>query len=196
MKVIGLISGTSTDGIDTALVDITGRGLESRLILLRFTTYPYPHAVRAQLVRLTHAGRVEDLSRLNVYVGELFSKAAVRITREAGVPLNEIDLIGSHGQTICHQPVPLKMGGLNIRSTLQIGEPSVIAERTGVTTVADFRPRDMSAGGEGAPLTPYLHYILFHNPLRPRLVVNIGGISNVTYLPRNSGLVFLLPHAC
>jgi anhydro-N-acetylmuramic acid kinase len=192
MKVIGLISGTSTDGIDTALVDITGRGLESRLILLRFATYPYPHALRAQIVRLTHDGRVEDLSRLNVYVGELFAKAVVQIAREAGIPLDEIDLIGSHGQTICHQPGPLKMGGLNIRSTLQIGEPSVIAERTGVTTVADFRPRDMAAGGEGAPLTPYLHYILFHNPLRPRLVVNIGGISNVTFLPRDLGLENLL----
>ncbi len=188
MKVIGLISGTSTDGIDAALVEIMGRGLKSRLKLLRFATYAYPPALRPQLVRLTHDGRVEDLSRLNVYVGELFARAAIRIAREAGLQPSRIDLIGSHGQTICHQPVPIKLGGINIRSTLQIGEPSVIAERTGVTTVADFRPRDMAAGGEGAPLTPYLHTILFHNPNRPRLVVNIGGISNVTYLPCDAGL--------
>ncbi|HUK57495.1 MAG TPA: anhydro-N-acetylmuramic acid kinase [Nitrospiria bacterium] len=188
MKVIGLISGTSTDGIDSALVEIAGRGLESRLRLLRFATYPYPRALRARLVRLTHDGRVEDLSRLNVHVGELFAKAAIRIAREAGIPLNEIDLIGSHGQTICHQPVPFKVSGAKIRSTLQIGEPSIIAERTGVTTVADFRHRDMAAGGEGAPLTPYLHYILFHHAQRPRLVVNIGGISNLTYLPSQGGL--------
>ncbi len=192
MKVIGLISGTSTDGVDAALVEITGRGLDSRLRLLRFATYPYPRELRAQLVRLTHDGRVEDLSRLNVYVGELFARAAIRIAKEAGLPLSQIDLIGSHGQTICHQPVPFKMGGLKIRSTLQIGEPSIIAERTGITTVADFRPRDMAAGGEGAPLTPYLHYILFHNPNRPRLVVNIGGISNVTYLPCDAGLENIL----
>ncbi|HTN43160.1 MAG TPA: anhydro-N-acetylmuramic acid kinase [Nitrospiria bacterium] len=188
MKVIGLISGTSTDGVDSALVDISGRGLESRLQLLRFATFPYPLALRSRLVHLTHDGRVEELSRLNVYVGELFAGAAVRIAREAGIPLDEIDLIGSHGQTICHQPVPMKIGGMKIRSTLQIGEPSVIAERTGVTTVSDFRHRDMAAGGEGAPLTPYLHYILFYHPQRPRLVVNIGGISNLTYLPSGTGL--------
>lgn len=192
MKVIGLISGTSTDGVDAALVEIAGRGLDSRLRLLRFATYPYPRELRAQLVRLTHDGRVEDLSRLNAYVGELFARAAIRIAKEAGLPLSQIDLIGSHGQTICHQPVPFKMGGMKIRSTLQIGEPSIIAERTGITTVADFRPRDMAAGGEGAPLTPYLHYILFHNPNRPRLVVNIGGISNVTYLPCDAGLENIL----
>lgn len=192
MKLIGLISGTSTDGVDAALVKITGRGLHSRLRLVRFATYPYPRELQAQLVRLTHDGRVEDLSRLNVYVGELFARAAIRIAKEAALPLNRIDLIGSHGQTICHQPEPRKMGGMKIRSTLQIGEPSVIAERTGITTVADFRPRDMAAGGEGAPLTPYLHYILFHHLRRPRLIVNIGGISNVTYLPSVKGLSSLL----
>jgi anhydro-N-acetylmuramic acid kinase len=173
-------------------VEIAGRGLKSRVRLIRFATYPYPPALRARLVRLTHNGRVEDLSRLNVYVGELFARAAIRIAKDAGLPLSRIALIGSHGQTICHQPVPIKLGGFKIRSTLQIGEPSVIAERTGITTVADFRPRDMAAGGEGAPLTPYLHTILFHNPNRPRLVVNIGGISNVTYLPCDAGLENIL----
>ncbi|MBI3610466.1 MAG: anhydro-N-acetylmuramic acid kinase [Nitrospirae bacterium] len=192
MKVIGLISGTSTDGIDAALVEISGRGLQSWLKLIAFTTYPYPRELRGQLFRLTHDGRVEDLSRLNVYVGELFALAAVRIARKAAVPLNEIDLIGSHGQTICHQPDPRKIGGFKIRSTLQIGEPSIIAERTGITTIADFRHRDMAAGGEGAPLTPYLHYILFHDPRRSRLVVNIGGISNVTFLPSDAGLANVL----
>lgn len=192
MKAIGLISGTSTDGIDAALVEITGRGLESRLRLLRFSTYPYPRELRPRLVRLTHEGRVGELSRLNVYVGELFARAAIRIAKEARLPLNEIHLIGSHGQTICHQPEPWRVGGIQIRSTLQIGEPAVIAERTGITTVADFRPSDMAAGGEGAPLTPYLHYILFHDPNRPRLIVNIGGISNVTHLPSATGLASLL----
>jgi len=192
MKVIGLISGTSTDGIDAALVEITGRGLQSRLHLIRFATYPYPRWLRPRLVRLTHAGRVEDLSRLNFYVGELFARAATRTAKAAGVPLNDVGLIGSHGQTICHHPVPVRMGGIPIRSTLQIGEPAVIAERTGITTVADFRPRDMAAGGEGAPLTPYLHHILFHKPNHPRLVVNIGGISNITCLPSQTGTGRLL----
>ena len=188
MRVIGLISGTSTDGIDAVLVDISGKGLASRLRLIRFATYPYPRGLQTRLFRLTHGGRVEDLSRLNVYLGELFAEAAVRIARRASVPLSQIDLIGSHGQTICHLPDPVRIGRYPIRATLQIGEPCVIAERTGITTVADFRPRDMAAGGEGAPLTPYLHHILFHRTNRPRLVVNIGGISNVTYLPSKAGL--------
>ncbi len=192
MRVIGLISGTSTDGVDAALVEITGRGLSSRLALIRFATYPYPHSLRTRLFRLAHGGRVEDLCRLNSLVGELFARAALRIAKKASVPINDIDLIGSHGQTICHLPVARMMGGFRITSTLQIGEPSIIAERTGITTVADFRQRDMAAGGEGAPLTPYLHYLLFHHPGRARLVVNIGGISNVTYLPPTAGLEKIL----
>ena len=135
---------------------------------------------------------MEDLCRLNIVIGELFARAAVKIVRSAAIPLNKINLIGSHGQTICHLPDPYRIAGMKIRSTLQIGEPSVIAERTGITTVADFRQSDMAAGGEGAPLTPYLHYILFHNSKSPRLVVNIGGISNVTYLPVRGGLKRIL----
>ncbi|HEY4484953.1 MAG TPA: anhydro-N-acetylmuramic acid kinase [Nitrospiria bacterium] len=192
MKVIGLISGTSTDGVDAALVEITGRGISSRLKLLGFATYPYPKGLRPKLVRLTEAGTTEELCRLNVYVGEIFAQAAVRISGQCGIPMAQIALIGSHGQTICHQPNPRRIGRYSVRATLQIGEPSVIAERTGIMTVADFRPRDMAAGGEGAPLTPYLHYILFHNPERPRLVVNIGGINNITHLPAQGGLERIL----
>ncbi|HSG05224.1 MAG TPA: anhydro-N-acetylmuramic acid kinase, partial [Nitrospiria bacterium] len=188
MRVIGLLSGTSTDGMDAALVDITGRGLRTRIRLRAFRTYPYPPGLREKLIALTHDGRVEELSTLNVYLGELFAKAAGNIARRARVPLNTVKLIGSHGQTICHLPEPRRIRGVPVRSTLQIGEPSVIAERTGVTTVAEFRYRDMAAGGEGAPLTPYLHYILFHSPKKARLIVNIGGINNVTHLPRRTGL--------
>ena len=192
MRIIGLLSGTSTDGIDAALVRITGHGLKVRLKLLRFATYPYPQELRRRLIHLTHGGRVEDLCRLNIGVGELLARAAARIARRAALPLNKIDLIGSHGQTICHYPEPYRMAGMRIRSTLQIGEPSIIAERTGITTVADFRQSDIAAGGGGAPLTPYLHHILFHNLKRSRLVVNIGGISNVTYLPAHGGLKNIL----
>jgi anhydro-N-acetylmuramic acid kinase len=183
MKVIGLISGTSTDGIDAALVQISGLGLEAKLRLIEYESYPYPPQLRKRLLEVARNGRVDEICHLNFYLGELFARAAIKVAAKAGVPKTEIDLIGSHGQTIHHLPDGKREKNLRIRSTLQIAEPSVIAERTGITTVADFRPRDIAAGGHGAPLTPYLHWILFHHPERPRLVVNIGGISNVTYLP-------------
>lgn len=121
---------------------------------------------------------------MNAYLGELFARAALRVIRNAKCRPADIDLIGSHGQTIHHLPKGIREPGVGVvRSTLQIGEPAVIAERTGITTVANFRPRDMAAGGEGAPLVPYAHAIAFRHPRRSRVVVNIGGISNVTYLP-------------
>lgn len=182
MRVIGLISGTSTDGIDAALVELSGAGAE--LKLLRFEVYPYPRGLRRRLLSLAADGRLQEACHLNFYLGELFAAAAARVARAAGFELSEIDLIGSHGQTLCHLPTPRREGRFRLRSTLQLAEPSVIAERTGVTTVADFRPRDIAAGGEGAPLTPYFHRLLFAHPQRSRLVINIGGISNMTYLPR------------
>ncbi len=182
MKVIGLISGTSSDGIDAALVQIRGRG--QRIQLIDFSVYPYPKNLQRELIDLA-SGRLQSVSEvchLNFYLGERFAEAAIQIAQKANVPLSEIKLIGSHGQTVHHLPTPIKAGKWSIRSTLQIGEPSVIAERTGITTVADFRPRDMAAGGEGAPLTPFLHYHLFGHNRKSRAIVNIGGISNVTYL--------------
>jgi anhydro-N-acetylmuramic acid kinase len=125
---------------------------------------------------------------VNVLLGELFAKAAISIARRAGVSLRDVSLIGSHGQTIAHLPGPKAEHGVLTRSTLQIGEPSVIAERTGITTVADFRPRDLAAGGEGAPLTPYLHALLFRHPHRSRIVLNLGGIANLTFLPKGRDL--------
>jgi anhydro-N-acetylmuramic acid kinase len=128
-------------------------------------------------------GSTAEVCHLNAHLGELFAAAAAHIAHEAGVPLADVDLIGSHGQTVHHLPDPRLEGTYRVRSTLQIGEPAVIAERTGVTTIADFRPRDMAAGGEGAPLTPIFHHALFAHPERGRAVLNIGGIANVTILP-------------
>lgn len=190
MKVIGLISGTSSDGVDAALVDIRTHRGRVQLELIAFEVYPYPKSLSRQLVDLASGlpHSVANLCHLNFYIGELFAEAARRIARKGRIALTEIDLIGSHGQTVHHLPIPKREGRRAIRSTLQIGEPSVIAERTGITTVADFRPRDMAAGGEGAPLTPYLHFLLFSDPRRSRAVVNIGGISNVTYLKAGAAL--------
>lgn len=188
MLVIGLSSGTSVDGIDAALTDITGRGERARVRLVAYRTFPYPRGLRERLLAVQTGGRVDEISHLNAYLGELFADAAIAIAAEARIALRRIGLIGSHGQTIAHQPHPRREGRHLVRSTLQIGEPSVIAERTGVLTVADFRPRDLAAGGQGAPLTPLVHQRCFRHPKRHRLVVNLGGITNVTWLPAGGSL--------
>jgi len=191
-RVIGLMSGTSFDGIGAALVSVRGCGLATRAELLAFETFPYPAAVRRLIAEVSSppTGTVDLVCRANFLLGELFARAALGVARRAGVPMSRIDLIGSHGQTIHHLPTPGPLAssrypaaGRRVASTLQIGEPSVIAERTGVTTVADFRPRDVACGGQGAPLVPYVDYLLLRHRSRGRLALNIGGIANVTYLP-------------
>ena len=186
LRVAGLMSGTSCDGVDAAIVDIRGRGVE----LLAFETFSYPPKLRRAVLGLCRpeTARLDDICHLNFVLGEAFADAVIKLAGEAGVPLASIDLIGSHGQTICHLPAGRRHGRRKLRSTLQIAEPSVIAERTGITTVADFRPRDIAAGGEGAPLTPYGDYLLFGHARRCRATQNLGGIANVTYLPARGGI--------
>jgi anhydro-N-acetylmuramic acid kinase len=189
MKVIGLMSGTSADGVDAALVEIHGRGLDLTVRPLAFVALSYPSKLQRRIVSACTKGTVAEICHLNVLLGEWFAKAALQAIKTAGLTPHDIDAIGSHGQTVHHLPNPVREPGVGpIRSTLQIGEPAVIAERTGITTVADFRPRDMAAGGQGAPLAPYAHYLLLRDPDRSRLVVNLGGISNVTYVPAKGGL--------
>jgi len=147
LLVIGLSSGTSVDGIDAALTKISGRRDRTRLRLLAYRTLPYPPGLRERLIALQAGGRVEELCHLNAYLGELFAEAAIAVAAHGKAAMSRIGLIGSHGQTVAHQPRPVREGRHQIRSTLQIGEPSIIAERTGVCTVADFRPRDLAAGG-------------------------------------------------
>jgi anhydro-N-acetylmuramic acid kinase len=181
MRVAGLMSGTSADGIDVAIVDIAG----GKVRLLAFEVFPYPRALREEILRLCRpeSARLDDICHYNFVLGEVFASAVTQLCAKSGIALSSLDLIGSHGQTIYHNPRGRRYRGRTVRSTLQIGEPSVIAQRTGVTTVADFRPRDIAAGGEGAPLVPYADYILFGRNRWPRAVQNIGGIANVTFLP-------------
>ncbi len=190
MKVIGLMSGTSTDGVDAVLVDIQRRRSRLQVKQRAFNVTPYSRSIQKKLIDLAsgHPLPVAVLCHLNATIGECFADAVIKLAMEAGVPLSKIALIGSHGQTVQHLPVPKKEGKWRVRSTLQIGEPSIIAERTGIPTVADFRPRDLAAGGEGAPLTPYFHYLLFGGRRKSLAIVNIGGISNVTYLKANAGM--------
>ncbi|MFQ5881685.1 MAG: anhydro-N-acetylmuramic acid kinase [Candidatus Methylomirabilales bacterium] len=181
---MGLMSGTSADGIDAALVEITTEVHYPGVKLLHFESRPYPLGIRDRILHLpANPDALREICHLNVLLGELFAQAALDLLKAADSSPAEVALIGSHGQTICHLPAPVIEGDLVLRSTLQIGEPSVIAEQTGLCTVADFRPRDVAAGGEGAPLTPYPHYLLFGHPERCRVVLNIGGICNLTFLP-------------
>lgn len=189
MKVVGLMSGTSGDGVDAALVDIRGRGQHLTLRSLAFHPLPYSRSLQQRILAASTEGRVDEICHLNALLGELFAKAALGVIKRGGLRPADVHLIGSHGQTVHHLPQGHHEPGVGlVRSTLQIAEPAVIAERTGITTVANFRPRDMAAGGEGAPLAPYVHHLLFRHPRRSRLIVNLGGISNVTYLPRGGAL--------
>jgi anhydro-N-acetylmuramic acid kinase len=188
------MSGTSADGVDAALVKIDDSARAPRLHLRAFHTMLFPTGLREAILAASdpRTGTVDLLCRLNVALGEVFADAALEVCRQAGIAIGDVALIGSHGQTVQHLPEPSPLGGYAIGATLQLGEPSVIAERTGVMTVADFRPRDMAAGGEGAPLAPYVHYLLFRDVQCTRVVHNIGGISNVTVLPAAGALADVL----
>ncbi|MDI6772627.1 MAG: anhydro-N-acetylmuramic acid kinase, partial [bacterium] len=181
-RVVGLISGTSADGIDAALVEIAGAGLEARVRLIAGQTVPFSDADRDELFSMFNpaTASVDRLCRFNFRLGDLFAGAALAVIAQAGLHPAEVDLIGSHGQTVWHIPGP-------DGATLQIGESAVIAERTGLPVVADFRVADIAAGGHGAPLVPYFDLVVFRHPARTRAVQNIGGIGNVTYLPAGCG---------
>lgn len=186
LRVCGLMSGTSVDGIDVAIVDIS----DSSAKVVTYSTYPYPIKVRQAIFEIfqKQAARIEDICHLNFVIGEVFADSVLKLCKNKNIPIDSIDLIGSHGQTIFHNAKGTKFGKKIVRSTLQIGEPSVIAHRTGITTVADFRPRDMAANGQGAPLVPFADYFLFRDKKVCRAIQNIGGIANITYLPANCTL--------
>src|SRR5215475_3478159 len=184
MKVVGLMSGTSGDGVDAALVEITGRGSALKARTLAAETLPYPRSLQQRILTASVSGTVAEICHLNALLGEWFADAALRVIRQARYHPTDVALIGSHGQTVHHLPKGIYAPGVGaVRSTLQIAEPAVIAERTGITTIANFRPRDIAAGGQGAPLAPMAHALLLKHPRRGRLIVNLGGISNVTYVP-------------
>ncbi|MCP4378601.1 MAG: anhydro-N-acetylmuramic acid kinase, partial [bacterium] len=181
-RVVALMSGTSADGVDAVIVDFSSRAKPN---VIAFATYPFKPAVRRRVLEAARAENVnlDQLLRLDFLLGEIFADAVINITRDAGIALDSVDVIGSHGQTVRHLPAPAKFCGRDIRGTMQIGQPAVIAERTGITTIADFRPRDITAGGHGAPLVAYTDWMMFASPRKTRAIQNIGGIANVTYLP-------------
>jgi anhydro-N-acetylmuramic acid kinase len=185
--VVGLMSGTSADGIDACLVKIDNTKKNLKVKSIGCKTYKFPKKVQQKIFQISDPSyqNLDEVLRLNMALGEYFAQAVFSVVKALGYKMSEIDLIGSHGQTVRHLPEWKKRLGKKVRTTLQIGEPSVIASKTKVITVGDFRTSDIATGGEGAPLTPYVHFLLFGDKKISRMAVNIGGITNVTVLPKS-----------
>jgi anhydro-N-acetylmuramic acid kinase len=181
MLIVGLMSGTSADGIDAALCEVTGAPPHLQAKLVHAVAQSYPDGFQARILNASQpdTGRVDELCKLHFALGELFAQATLRLIAESGRRPDEVDLIGSHGQTFWHNVEP----DGRVSATLQLTEAAILAERTGITTISNFRPRDVAAGGQGAPLTAYVDWLLLRHPTKWRAVQNIGGIGNVTFLP-------------
>lgn len=183
--IIGLMSGTSLDGIDAAVVRIQGAGVDSRADMIAFHCKEYDEELRERLKSLCTRGgtSTEEMCIMNAYLGEMLAQAACEAASKAGISMEGVDFISSHGQTIWHQPIVDKTDRCAVPSTLQIGDISIIAKHTGVPVIGDYRPADMAVGGQGAPLTPYADYLLLRDSEVGRIAQNIGGIGNCTILP-------------
>ena len=188
--VAGLMSGTSLDGVDVALLEIEGNGTSTKLELIGYLQYPFPKGLRKELLKnsLKETSNVESISQLNFLIPHIYFDAIKSLCNELNFPIDNIDLIGSHGQTIQHIPNKKDYFGYKISSTLQIGDPAVLAKLSGIVTIGDFRTGDIALGGEGAPLIPYFDYIIFHSDEKNIALLNIGGISNFTILNKEKSL--------
>jgi anhydro-N-acetylmuramic acid kinase len=185
LLVLGLMSGTSADGIDIALTKISGAPPNLNAKLLNHASVDFPPQVRKEILRIAEQTLVPagDLSQLNFRLGEIYAEAALTACKRFRVAPRKIALLGNHGQTIFHQGPPVQYLGRPTASTLQIGDGNVIAARTGITTISDFRPADIALGGQGAPLVPYADYLLYRHAKLGRVSLNLGGIANITVLP-------------
>lgn len=185
-KVLGVLSGTSVDAVDIVLLKIKGGGSNLKLKVLNYKEYKIPSNIKDYVLKVSNkkTGYVDDVCRLNFLLGKFYSICINKFLKEFKLSSEKIDLIGSHGQTIHHLPDAEKFGNITYKSTLQIGDPSVIANNTKIITVGDFRSADVAVDGGGAPLVPYLDFVLFKSDKCDRILLNIGGISNVTFLKK------------
>ena len=182
--VVGLMSGTSADGVDAALCRITGHGTASKIEQLGFVFQPFSGEIRREILRLASGNNAcaADFCKMNFLLGELYVQAVEALCAETGIRAEQIDLIGSHGQTFWHIPLPETYLGHSFRSTFQLGEGSVLAQRFGCPVVSDFRVRDVAANGLGAPLVPYSEFLIYRSKTECVALQNIGGIGNITCL--------------
>lgn len=188
--IVGLMSGTSVDGVDAVLVQIKGSGLKTNITQIAYETFPYPRDLE-ELILInsdSESARLREIVQLNYLLGEFFADAALKIIKKARIKKENVDLIGTHGQTIYHLPEKEKMFRKMIRGTMQIGEGEVIAKKTGIVTVEDFRAGDVAVGGSGAPLVPYFDYVMLSSNKKDRASLNIGGIANITVIPKKSDI--------
>ena len=183
--VAGLMSGTSLDGVDAAVVRLDGTGTGVQIETLGFVSRPYDTELRAALAACAEVttSNVRLVSQLHARLGDVFAEVAEAALAEAGLTADALDLVGSHGQTVQHVPEAEEVAGVAVRSTLQIGCPAVLATRLGTPVIADFRAGDVALGGQGAPLAPTLDGALFADPDEARVLLNLGGIANLTVLP-------------
>jgi len=186
MIIMGLNSGTSQDGVSAAVFETLRLTPSAKIKLIFYKEYPYPDSVLRELSGIYKKQSLEKLARAHFFLGEVFAGAALKAIRQSKMKAGALDLIASHGQTIGHFPELKKIGGRKIRATLQIGEPAVIAQRTGITTVGDFRPGDIGAGGQGAPVLAYPECLLFGSLNKNRMVINLGGVANFSLIPKGA----------
>lgn len=181
--ICGVMSGTSLDGIDVAIIRVQGYGTDTKYSCEAFDTVPYIDSVKSELLHLQESSSLDDIARGNIALGFVFADAIKTVCTKHKIGLDTVDVIGLHGQTVWHSPEKKEQFGYSANGTLQIGDPSVVAKECGIMTVGDFRVGDCAVGGEGAPLIPYVDYILFHSEKTHRALLNIGGIANITILP-------------
>lgn len=189
--VVGLMSGTSVDGIDAAVIKIAPSQIKEHgveISLLAFENTPFPKQARKQVFELFDPAKatIDKVGAMNMWLGELYAEAATSVIKKSDLEAAQIYAIGSHGQTIYHAPEENMVGGYNLHCTVQIGEGAVVANRTGIPCVSDFRVADMAMGGQGAPLVPFTEYLLFTDEQHTLLLQNLGGIGNITVLPANA----------
>ncbi|MFA5404728.1 MAG: anhydro-N-acetylmuramic acid kinase [Ignavibacteria bacterium] len=186
-KVIGILSGTSVDAVDIVLLNIKNSGIHSTIQVLDFQSFKIVNNLKQYILKCSrkNENNVEDICKINFIIGRLFAEKINEFLKSRSISAKTIDLIGSHGQTIYHIPRYFNEFGIKTKATFQIGDPSVIANLTGIVTVGDFRNADVAVDGDGAPLVPYLDYILFTDKYKSRILINIGGIANLTYLIKN-----------